>query len=139
MPLVLYFLNDLSSLRFVCLFDYSDFWNKLDVVTIILYVATLIFRVVTWSATSWLIENHLLVVSSYLYGINAALLSLRVFGQAMEVRQTTGTKQIALLRIISAVLVIFVQMFAAILGFSLILTKIYVSEISYVGKKTSHG
>ena len=94
---------------------------------------------VTWSVTSRLIHNDWLVVTSYLYGINVALLSLRVFGQAMEVRQTTGTKQIALLRIISAVLVIFVQMLAAILGFSLILTKIYVSEISYVGKKTSHG
>ncbi|KXJ16882.1 hypothetical protein AC249_AIPGENE3741 [Exaiptasia diaphana] len=31
------------------------------------------------------------------------------------------------------------KMVAAILAFSLILTKIYVSDISYVGRKTSHG
>ncbi|XP_020895906.1 transient receptor potential cation channel subfamily M member 2 [Exaiptasia diaphana] len=117
----------------------NDFWNKLDVVTIVLFVITFIFRLVTWSLTSQIITNDWLVVTSLFYGINAILLSLRVFGQAMEVKKTTGTKQIALLRIISAVFVIFVQMVAAILGFSLILTKIYVSEITYVGKKATHG
>ena len=80
-------------------------------------------------------------MASYSYGINAMLLTLRVFGQTMELTKSTGTKQIALLKIIQAVLVIFLQMLAAMLGFSFVLTKIYVAEISHVAKTnvSSHG
>ncbi|KAK3707204.1 hypothetical protein QZH41_019566 [Actinostola sp. cb2023] len=120
---------------------FHDFWNKLDMAIIAIYATIVIFRVVTWSSTYFISHNLLLITASYLYGINAMLLTLRVFGQGMEIQQSTGTKQIALLRIIGAVAVIFVQMVAAILGFSLILTKIYVAEISYnaMTNVSSHG
>jgi len=102
----------------------------MDIATIVIYVATTAVRFVTFRLYPTMFNNPLIVVASYLYGINAMLLTLRVFGQVMEVKESTGTKQIALLRIISAVAVIFVQMVAAILGFSLVLTKIYVADIS---------
>lgn len=64
----------------------------------------------------------------------------------MEVKQSTGTKQIALMKILKAVAVIFVQMVTTMLAFSLALTKIYVDESSQFGKinvdflnATSHG
>jgi hypothetical protein len=83
----------------------------------------------------------LLAIAGYLYGLNAMFLTFRVFGNIMESGRSTGIIQIALFQIIGAVVVIFGQFLAATLAFSLAITKIYISEVSYnaATNNTSHG
>ncbi|KAK3735958.1 hypothetical protein QZH41_018382 [Actinostola sp. cb2023] len=59
----------------------------------------------------------------------------------MEFKKSTGSIQIALFQIIGAVAAIFGQFLAAILAFSLALTKVYVAEVSFnaADNSSSHG
>ena len=79
-----------------------------------------------------------LVIST---GFNAMFLSLRVFGHIMELKKSTGSIQIALFQIMGAVLAIFGQFLAAILAFSLAITKVYMDEVPFTAgtNATSHG
>jgi hypothetical protein len=70
-------------------------------------------------------------VASYLYGLNAMFLTLRVFGHIMESRKFTGIIQIASFQIFGAVTAVFGQFLAIILAFSLAITKINLAERSY--------
>ena len=60
------------------------------------------------------------------------ILTFRVFGQVMETVKGLGTIQIALFSIISDVATIFWLFAATILAFSLAITKVYMSEKSYL-------
>ena len=91
-------------------------------------------RMVTWGASCEVSNNRVLVVTGYLYGLNAMFLTLRVFGQFMETTKRMGTIQIALFQIIGDVMGIFCQFFTMTLAFSFAITKIYVAERSYVGE-----
>ena len=53
----------------------------------------------------------------------------------MEITKDMGTIQIALFRIIPFLAAILIQFFAVILAFSLIITKIYVTERSYMNEE----
>ena len=55
----------------------------------------------------------------------------------MEITKDMGTIQIALFRIIPVLATIIFQFFAVILAFSLIMTKIYVTERSYMNEEAA--
>ncbi|XP_048578368.1 uncharacterized protein LOC116618328 [Nematostella vectensis] len=119
----------------------SDRWNVLDLLTLLSYVNILILRVITWVSGANVSQNRLLAVAGYLYGLNAMLLTLRVFGHMMESKKSTGAIQIALFQIIGAVVTILGQFLAATLAFSLAITKSYMVEVSYAtpSSHASHG
>uniref|UniRef100_A0A6P8IXW9 Transient receptor potential-gamma protein-like n=1 Tax=Actinia tenebrosa TaxID=6105 RepID=A0A6P8IXW9_ACTTE len=126
--------NKLSKMLYKYL---SDQWNVLDATTLIVYVIILILRVITWSAYTSVSNNRLLAVAGYFYGLNCMLLTLRVFGHIMEFKKTTGTIQIALFQIIGAVLAVFGQFFAVLVAFSLAISKIRMTELSYAGTQST--
>ena len=101
----------------------------MDLLTITIYIAILVCRSLAEQSNS-----TLLTVASYLYSANVIILSLRVFGQIMEITQSTGTKQIAFMKIVRAVAVIFIQMLGAVLAFSFALVNIYMIEVSRLDK-----
>ena len=55
----------------------------------------------------------------------------------MQIKRDMGTIQIALFRVLSFLATILVQFFAVILAFSLIMTKIYVTERSYMNEEAT--
>ena len=59
-------------------------------------------------------------------------LTLRAFGHVMEGVRGIGAIQIALFYIIRDVVAIFWQFLAAIVAFSLAITKVYISERSFL-------
>lgn len=113
-------------------FLFSNCWRILDTTTILIYLVTFILRLVTWALSGAVINNRVLVIAGYLYGLNTMLLTLRAFGHVMETTKRIGAIQIALLHIIGDVVTIFWQFLATILAFSLAVTKVYMAEKSYV-------
>ncbi|XP_073241063.1 short transient receptor potential channel 7-like [Porites lutea] len=108
-------------------------WNCLDLVTLIVYSCAFFLKIAVWSSsTTTVVNNRALIVSGYLYGLNTMILTFRVFGQVMETVKGLGTIQIALFSIISDVATIFWQFAAAILAFSFAITKVYMTEISFI-------
>lgn len=107
-------------------------WNRLDLVTLLVYTCTFFLRMATWSSSATVVQNRSLVINGYLYGLNTMILTFRVFGQVMETVKGLGTIQIALFSIISDVATIFWLFAATILAFSLAITKVYMSEKSYL-------
>ena len=87
---------------------------------------------ITWVNSSQIPGNKLLAVTGYLYGFNALFLALRIFGVVMEISRDMGVVQIALFRVLSVLTTILFQFFAVILAFSLIMTKIYVTDESFM-------
>ena len=77
------------------------------------------------------------MVAQYLYGLNAALITIRTFGHIMETKRNMGPIQIALFRIVADIGAIVGQFLAIILAFSLALTKLFVAEMSYNKKEKS--
>lgn len=104
----------------------------MDTSTIMIYLTTIILRMVTWALSGPVINNRVLAVTGYLYGLNTMLLTLRAFGHVMETTKRIGAIQIALSHIIGDVVTIFWQFLATILAFSLAATKVYMTEKSYV-------
>lgn len=78
------------------------------------------------------VHNRALVIAGYLYGLNTMFLTFRAFGHLMENTRNVGSIQIALFHILSDVVAIFWQFIAAILAFSIAITKVYVAENSYI-------
>ena len=107
-------------------------WNCLDLVTLLVYTCTFFLRIATWSSSATVVQNRSLVISGYLYGLNTMILTFRVFGQVMETVKGLGTIQIALFSIIGDVATIFWLFAATILAFSFAITKVYMSEKSYL-------
>ena len=114
------------------LFCSSDRWNILDFITILNYLVTFVLRVVTWSSSESVTDNRALVIAGYLYGLNTMFLTLRAFGHVMETVKGIGAIQIALFHIIGDITTIFWQFVAAILAFSIAITKVYMAERSFI-------
>ena len=109
----------------------------LDLTTLIIYVIVFILRMVTWALSESVVSNRSLVIAGYLYGLNTMFLTFRVFGHVMETTRGVGSIQIALFHILSDVATIFWQFIAAILAFSIAITKVYVAETSYLTKQSN--
>ena len=62
------------------------------------------------------------------------LLALRVLGSILESTRTAGVMQIALFKIIGDVRVIFWQFLVTVLAFSMAMTKVFMTEKSFVVK-----
>ena len=114
-----------------------DAWNCLDLITLLVYTCTFLLRMVTWSSSKSVVNNRSLVIAGYLYGLNTMILTFRVFGQVMETVKGLGTIQIALFSIIRDVATIFWQFVATVIAFSFAITKIYMSEKSFMTEKYS--
>ena len=117
-------------LPFVC----SDRWNILDLITLIIYFATFVLRMVTLAVSESVTNNRSLVIAGYFYGLNTMFLTLRAFGHVMETTKQIGTIQIALFHILSDLVTIFWQFIATILAFSIAITKVYVAEKSFISE-----
>ena len=83
-------------------------------------------------------NNGVLAWSGYLYAFNTLCLTLRTFGHALEQSKTVGIIQIAFFSILKEILIIFLQLLATLLAFSIALTKIYLVGKS-VDANESHG
>lgn len=88
---------------------------------------------ITWGIYTSVPGNRLLVIAQYLYGLNATILTVRVFGSLLEANEGTGITHIALVRIVEDVAVIFVQFVVWILACSLAMTKVLLAEHSFTG------
>ena len=64
-------------------------------------------------------------------------LTLRAFGHVMETVKGVGAIQIALFHIIGDIAAIFWQFVAAILAFSIAITKVYMAERSFISNKNA--
>ena len=113
-------------------FSCSDQWNILDLMTALIYLVIFVVRMVTWAIAESVVDNRALVVAGYLYGLNTMFLTFRAFGHLMENTRNVGSIQIALYHILSDVVAIFWQFIAAILAFSIAITKVYMAENSYI-------
>ena len=102
----------------------------------LIYVPTLILRIITWSLSNSVTNNRAIVIGGYLYGVNTMLLTLRAFGHVMETIKGVGVVQIALFHIIGDIATIMWQFIAAILAFSISITKVYMAERSYISKES---
>ena len=108
----------------------------MDLVILLVYICAFFLRIATWSSSASVVNNRALVVGGCLYGLNTMILTFRVFGQVMETVKGLGTIQIALFSIISDVATIFWQFAATILAFSFAITKVYMTEKSYVAAES---
>jgi len=123
-----------NSLAFVEM-SFSDRWNILDLITLVIYCFTFLLRVITWALSTSVTNNRALVIAGYLYGLNTMFLTLRAFGHVMETIKGVGVIQIALFHIIGDIATIFWQFIATILAFSIAITKVYVAEKSFLVKE----
>ena len=102
-------------------------------ISLIIYFVTFILRMITWGICTSVPGNQQLVIAQYLYGLNATLLTVRVFGSLLEANKGTGITHIALVRIVEDVAVIFVQFAVWILACSLAMTKVLLAGQSFTG------
>ena len=118
------------------LLSFSDRWNILDFITLVIYLITFLLRMYTWATSASVTNNRALVIAGYLYGLNTMFLTLRAFGHVMETRRGIGAIQIALFQIIGDISTIFWQFLATILAFSIAITKVYMAEKSYIAQES---
>ena len=76
-------------------------------------------------------NNRVLAITGYLYSFNTLCLTFRVFGHILEQSKDVGTIQIALFTILKDIRVIIWQFTAAILAFSIAITKVFMVEKSF--------
>ena len=120
--------------KIVYFFHCSDQWNVLDLTTLIIYLVIFVLRMVTWGLSNSVENDRVLLITGYLYGLSTLILMFRAFGHMMENTREVGSIQIALFHIVSDVVAIFWQFIAAILAFSIAITKVYMAEKSYLEK-----
>ena len=134
--LYIYVFIPLATSPSTCLL-FSDAWNVLDFITLVIYLLTFFLRTITWALSTSSINNRAIVVAGYFYGINTMLLTLRSFGQVMETSEGVGVIQIALFQMFGDITTIFWQFIAAVLAFSIAITKVYMAERSYISKRNN--
>ncbi|XP_068736342.1 uncharacterized protein [Montipora capricornis] len=110
----------------------TDRWNILDLITLIIYFATFVLRMVTLALSDSVTNNRPLVIGGYFYGLNTVFLTLRALCHVMETTKQTGSIQIAFFHILKNIGTIFWQFIATILAFSIAMTKVYVAEKSFI-------
>ena len=93
---------------------------------------------VTLAVSQSVTNNRSLVIAGYFYGLNTMFLTLRAFGHVMETTKQIGPIQIALFHILTDLVTIFWQFIAAILAFSIAITKVYVAEKSFISEDTGN-
>ena len=76
-------------------------------------------------------NNRTLAVAGYFYSFNTLCLTLRAFGYVMEQSRHVGTIQIALFSILFDIRTVIWQFTAALLAFSIAITKVYMAEKSF--------
>ena len=114
----------------------ADMWNRLDFISLLLYLVILILRVVTFIISESPMNNRILATAGYLYSVNTLCLTFRVFGHVLEQSKDVGTIQIALFSILKDISVVIWQFTAAILAFSIAITKVYMVEKSFVANRS---
>ena len=77
-------------------------------------------------------NNRVLATAGYLYSANTLCLTFRVFGHILEQSKDVGTIQIALFSILKDISVIIWLFMAAILAFSIAITKVFMVEKSFI-------
>lgn len=92
----------------------------------------------TWVSSSSVSGNRTLAITGYFYGLIALFLTERAFGHVMEVDRGMGAIQIAVFVILKDLRTIFWLFIATVLGFSLVITKIFMVETSYISSGNSH-
>ncbi|KAJ7379864.1 hypothetical protein OS493_012617 [Desmophyllum pertusum] len=110
----------------------SDCWNRLDFVSLLVYLIIFTLRLATVIASGSEMNNRALAIAGYFYSFNTLCLTLRVFGSVMEQSRDVGTIQIALFSILTDIRIVFWQFTAAILAFSIAITKVYMVEKSFI-------
>ena len=113
-------------------FYFSDLWNKLDLISLLVYLVTLILRLATSIMSRSAMNNRVLAIAGYLYSANTLCLTFRVFGHVLEQSKDVGTIQIALFSILKDISVVIWQFTAAILAFSIAITKLFMVEKSFI-------
>lgn len=108
----------------------SDRWNKLDVISVLTYLVILVLRLTTWITSESVTNNRAVLVAGYLYSFNTLFLTLRI-GHVVETFKDPGTIQIALFNVLQDVFTIMWQFLAALLAFSVALTKIFLAEKTF--------
>ena len=81
-------------------------------------------------------NNRALAMVGYLYGFNTLCLTLRTFGHVMEQSKLVGTIQIALFSILKEIQIVFGQFVAILLAFSIAVTKVYMTEKSFLANES---
>ena len=104
----------------------------LDFVSLLVYLIIFTLRLATVMVSGSEKNNRALAIAGYLYSFNTLCLTLRAFGYAMERSRDVGTIQIALLSILTDIRIVFWQFTAAILAFSIAITKVYMAEKSFI-------
>ena len=104
----------------------------LDFITLLIYSVVFVLRVITLLQSTSISQNRTLAAANYMYGLITMCLTLRVFGSVLESTRSIGVVQIALFKIIGDVMTIFWQFLVAILAFSLAITKVFLTERSYI-------
>lgn len=97
-----------------------------------MYLVIFSLRIATFIISGSVVNNRVLIIAGYLYSFNTLCLTFRVFGHVMEQSKDVGTIQIALFSILKNIRTIIWQFTAAIVAFSIAITKIYMAEKSYV-------
>ena len=105
-------------------------WNYLDVLTLIVYVFIVAFRILTVARGGSIYHNRLLEIVHYFYGINTLFLIMR-FSSVLELNSIVGPLQLALFRMCVDLVIILVQFSFIICAFSMAITKSYRAGISY--------
>ena len=110
----------------------ADLWNRLDFISLLVYSVILILRVATFITSGSTMNNRVLATAGYLYSVNTLFLTFRVFGHILEQFRDAGIIQIALFNILKDISVVIWQFMAAILAFSIAITKVYMVEKSFI-------
>jgi len=119
-------------LKALLMYQSADLWNRLDFISLLVYLVILILRVATFITSGSAMNNRVLAIAGYLYSANTLFLTFRVFGHVLEQSKDVGTIQIALFSILKDISVVIWQFTAAILAFSIAITKVYMVEKSFV-------
>ena len=104
----------------------------MDLITLVIFAVIFFLRMDTLSTSRFVTQNSVLAAANYMYGLNTMFLTLRVFGHILEAKRSIGPVEIALFKIIGEVMTIFWQFLAVILAFSLAITKVFLTERSYI-------
>ena len=98
----------------------------------VVYFIILILCVTTWLTSASEMNDRVLATAGYFYSFNTLCLTLRVFGNVTEQLRSLGVIQIALFGIIKDVGTIVLQFVAAMLAFSMAITKVFMAEKSFI-------
>ncbi|XP_078352011.1 uncharacterized protein LOC144636698 isoform X2 [Oculina patagonica] len=110
----------------------SDPWNLLDFISLLVYLIIVTLKVTTLLTSRSEMNNRALAIAGYFYSFNTLCLTMRVFGHVTEQSRHLGVIQIALFNILKDISTIILQFMAGILAFSIAITKVFMTEKSFI-------